>query len=160
MTDDDLLQPSVKRDDEERRPPWRLQSQFWVAFVGGALACATIAIENAARLGVPRKQRWLMAGLTAVTLAVLFALGMQQPPARSFIELSRSREMRLYSRIAAVALYLAFAAIQRKADGHYQVFTRGEYASLWSAGAAAVIVVGTLQTLLLLGGVWLARGMR
>lgn len=157
---DDLLQPSVTRESEERRPPWRLQSQFWVAFLGGALACATIAIGNAGRLGVPRKQRWLMAGLTALTLAILFALWIQQPPARGFMELSRSGNMRLYSRIAAIALYLAFAAIQRKADARYQVFTGGKYESLWTEGAAAVVVMGTLQTLLVIGGAWLARGLR
>lgn len=155
---DDLLQPSVSNNEPRPARPWRLRSQFWVAFFGGALAGATIAILNAARLGIPRKQRWLMIGLTAVTLAALIALWLQHPLAtdlRSFAK--TSREMRIYGRIAAVLLYLALAAMQRRADSEYQVFSEGEYAPLWGAGTAAVLIGGSIQTLLIAGAVWLAR---
>lgn len=158
MIDDELLQPTVSSEAPRRHRPWRLQSQFWVAFLGGALAGATIAILNAGRLGVPRRTRWMMAGLTAVTIAVLLALWLQQPVASSFGTFVRSgREMRLYSRIAAVALYLVLAAMQRKADARHQVFSVGEYASLWGPGAAAIFIAGTLQTALLAGIAWLGR---
>lgn len=154
---DDLLQPSVSNAPPRVRP-WRLGSQFWVAFLGGALAVATIAILNAARLRISSRQRWLMIAMTAVTMAALIALWLQHPLAtdlRSFAK--TSRELRVYGRIAAVLLYLALAAMQRKADAHYQVFYEGEYAPLWGAGTAAVLIGGSVQTLVLAGAVWLAR---
>ena len=99
-----------------------------------------------------------MAALTAVALGALLVLWLQRPPSSDFGTFFRTaRDMRLYGRIAAVALYLALAALQRKADAHHQVFSDGEYASLWGPGAAAVIVGGTIQPLLLAGTAWVAR---
>lgn len=161
MIDDELLQPTVRNDAPPRgrgSRPWRLQPQFWVAFLGGALACGTIAILNAGRLGIPRKQRWMMGGLTALTVGVLLALWMRQPPAPTFVKFTAAaRDMRLYARIAAVVLYLGLAAMQRKADAHYQVFSEGEYDSLWLPGIGAILVAGTVQTLLTSVMAWFAR---
>lgn len=154
---DDLLQPTITGNVVRGARPWRLSSQFWVAFFGGALACGTIAIINAGRLGVSRRQRWVMAALTALTLAILLALWFQRTAADFSTFWRGARDLRIYGRIASVALYLAMAAIQRRRDAQHQVFADAEYASLWGPGLAAVFGLGTVQPLLLAGIAWFAR---
>ena len=52
--DDDLFSPSLR--DRAAIPagarPWRLSSQFYVAFFGGPLAAAAIGVVNGRRLGL------------------------------------------------------------------------------------------------------------
>jgi hypothetical protein len=99
-----------------------------------------------------------MAASTAITLAVLLALWMQQPMKATYgAFLASSRDMRLYSRIAAVVLYLALAALQRKEDTQHQIFGSGEYASLWNAGLGATVLAGTVQPLALAAAAWYLR---
>jgi hypothetical protein len=132
---DELLQPSVA-PAEKRRLPWRVSSQFWVAFFGGIPAVTVIAFLNARRLGASaRKQQWIvLAGLAAaVAFAGLFAW-MQTMDAGS-------RSMgRLAGRVLAIVLYLVLAHIQREDDGRHQVFGEGQYASLWIPGILACVI--------------------
>lgn len=149
MTDelDDLLQPTVGRQPARTGPlPWRVASQFWVAFFGGVPAVTAIAFLNARRLGATvRKQRWiLVAGLIAASAY----LGLV-----SFVgtEASARSTLRIAGRVVAVLLFLVVARIQREDDGRYQVFGSGEYASLWGPGILASVLGG----LLLVGGAML-----
>lgn len=156
---DDLLQPSIgKMVSAPRKMPWRVQSQLWVAFFGGIAAVTTIAILNARRLGLDRRKQWLMAGAGAVALGVLLALWLRQPPAPTFIDFARgSRELRLIGRVIAVVLFLLHALLQKPADAHYRVFAKGDYASLWGPGIAATFLIGSLQSLLIIGLAWWVR---
>ncbi|HEX6096964.1 MAG TPA: hypothetical protein VF432_11620 [Thermoanaerobaculia bacterium] len=144
---DDLLQPSVA--PAEKRPfPWRVSSQFWVAFFGGIPAVTVIAFLNARRLGATaRKQQGIV--LSGVAAAVVFAglfAWMQTMDASS-------RSMgRLAGRVLAVLLYLVLAHIQREDDGRYQVFGGGQYASLWIPGILACVI----SALALIGGALVA----
>lgn len=156
---DELLRPTVTAEaSAPREKPWRVQSQFWVAFFGGALALSVIAVINARRLGVPPRKRAWMIVLSLLALAVIFGFWLNQPEAAKFGALLREgRELRLVGRVTAVLLFLALAAFQRPADAHFRVFTDAEYASLWSAGIASTLILGSLQTLLLAGAAWLIR---
>lgn len=156
---DDLLQPSVTSNPAPaRRKPWRVRSQVWVAFFGGILAVTAIALLNAKRLGMSGRQRWLMAGAGLVAMAILFALWLRLPPASDYITFLRGgRDLRIYARVIAVALFLLFAAMQKRAESQHLVFAGGEYASLWGAGLAATFGLGFLQLFLVAGVTYLLR---
>ena len=155
---DDLLQPTVSNEPLLRDKPWRVSSQFWVAFFGGVLPVTLIAIANAIRLGMPREKRWLMAACGAIGLAVLFVLWLRVPHHAEYPKFVASgRDLRVYGRIAAVVVYLALAGIQRKPDAHHQVFTGGEYASLWGVGVVVTLIAGAVQTVALSLFAWWVR---
>ena len=156
---DDLLQPSVGAAPREpREKPWRVRSQIWIAFFGGILAVTAIAILNAKRLGMDQRKRWLMAAAGLVAMAILLALWLRLPAATDYVTfLKQGRELRIYARVIAVALFLLFAAMQKRAESQHLVFAGGEYASLWVAGITATFVLGILQLLLVAGTAWLVR---
>jgi NADH:ubiquinone oxidoreductase subunit 2 (subunit N) len=153
---DDLLQPTVQSAAREpRKLPWRVQSQMWVAFFGGIAAVTVIALLNARRLEIDRRRQWMMAGAGIVALGVLFAFWMRQPAATAFFDFTRrARDMRIIGRVIAMVLFFVLSLLQKPADAHYRIFSKGEYAPLWTAGFAATLVLGTAQTLLLAGIAW------
>ena len=131
---DDLLQPTVA--PAEKRPlPWRVSSQFWVAFFGGIPGVTAIAFLNARRLGVStRKQGMILfaACVACVAFVVLLVV------LRAFD--TSASILRIAGRSVGVALYLVLAQIQAEDDGRHQVFGGGEYASLWLPGAIATVL--------------------
>ena len=144
---DDLFQPSLrgvrrKRLAEGERP-WRLGSQFYVAFFGGPLAVAAIAWFNARRLGMPSARTWLipavgLAGLVATIVAALV------------VDADLGDSQRLVARIAAVATFGVLYLLQRAPDRVYHAFADGDdeehmYDSLWGPGLAATFGLGILQ---------------
>lgn len=134
---DELLRPTVQ--DNAGVPgllPWRLQSQFWVAFFGGAFAIAAIAFLNSFRLGVDAKKRWL--------IAILGLAGVIATAVAYFYTDSRT-EHRVVTRVIAVLFFLVLRLPQKAADDHHQVFRGGRYASLWGAGVIAAIAGGLVN---------------
>ena len=136
---DELLRPTVAPEVPKGRLPWRVSSQFWVAFFGGIPAVTGIAFFNARRLGASaRKQQWIVAAGLAATAAfvALYAWlrGTDDAP----------RTMRIVGRVLAVALFLVLARIQRDDDGRHQVFGSGQYAPLWIPGILAAVISGLL----------------
>lgn len=136
---DDLLQPTIA--PAEKRPlPWRVSSQFWVAFFGGIPAVTAIAFLNARRLGLSAsRQRWIVgAGVIGmvISIALMGWLTMSMEDGR--------RTGRIATRVLAVVLFLVLARIQRDEDGRHQVFGSGEYASLWLPGILATVISAAL----------------
>lgn len=138
----DLLQPTVATARPRGPLPWRVGSQFWVAFLGGVPAVTAIAYINSGRLGMDaeKRRRILIAGIVAfaATLGLLALFGTERE-GRTVV--------RIGVRVIAVVLYLFLARIQRDDDGRHQVFHSGEYSSLWIPGtvatvASAVAVIG------------------
>lgn len=143
---DDLLQPTVTDDVQRSGPlPWRLGSQFWVAFFGGSVAVTTIALLNAARLRMPRQKRWwiAIAGVLAVGLTAGVYYWLQ-----ASVEKNVNSSIRLAWRVISVALYLVLRKIQDRDDDHHLVFGGGQYASLWGPGIAVTIAGAVIQGLL------------
>jgi hypothetical protein len=136
---DELLQPTVA-PAEQRPLPWRVSSQFWVAFLGGIPAVTAIAFLNARRLGVSAsKQRWIvLAGVVAlaISIALMGWLTTSMEDGR--------RTGRIAVRVLAVVLFLVLARIQRDEDGRHQVFGSGEYASMWLPGILATVISAVL----------------
>ncbi len=135
---DELLQPTVAAA-VPRKLPWRVSSQFWVAFVGGVPAVTAIAFLNAGRLGATAsKRRWIIvAGVVATIVSLALAAWLVTMP-------DGKRTARIAMRVLAVVLFLVLARIQREDDGRHQVFGSGDYASLWIPGIVASLVSGAL----------------
>jgi hypothetical protein len=130
---DDLLQPSITAPVQKSgKLPWRVSSQFWVAFFGGVLAATPIAYINSLRLGAPKRVRqWIViSGIVATALyAGCFAIWFPAEP----------RIVRFAGRVVAVLQYLVLARIQRGDDNRHQIFGSGAYASLWVPGLIAIV---------------------
>ncbi|HET8775209.1 MAG TPA: hypothetical protein VFP80_15520 [Thermoanaerobaculia bacterium] len=135
---DELLRPTVA-DAPKRRLPWRVSSQFWVAFFGGIPAVTGIAFLNARRLGSSaRRQQWiLVAGLVAMAAFLALFAWLRETD-------DGARTLRLVARVLAVVLFLVLARIQREDDGRHQVFGSGQYAPLWIPGILAAVISGLL----------------
>lgn len=141
---DELLQPTIAPEPRRGPLPWRVSSQFWVAFFGGVPAVTAIAYLNARRLGstIRKQQLIILSGLLAAAAFVAFVL---------YVGIDQRSTNRLAGRIVAVLLFLLLARIQRDDDLRHQVFGKGEYASLWAAGIAACLI----STVVLIGGAML-----
>ena len=147
---DDLFQPSLRgvarKPREEGNRPWRLGSQFYVAFFGGPLAVAAIAWFNAERLGMPSSaRRWIPAiGLAGLVASVVAAVA---------IDTDLGGAQRLIVRIAGVAAFGLLYLLQRAPDRVYHAFNEGDedalYDSLWGPGLAATFGLGILQAIIL-----------
>jgi hypothetical protein len=148
-TREELLRPSIEAARPRTERPWDPSSQFYVAFFGGVLAVAGIALINARRLRLPAsRQRWMLAiGLAGLVVALVLAAVMPiDPDVGAFVN-EGSRNIRLAGRVVAVAICLAFVKLQQPGDRLFRI-QGGEYASLWGPGILAVIVGGLAQAAL------------
>jgi hypothetical protein len=158
-SEDDLLAPSLqdvrlaRLGDGER--PWRLSSQVYVAFVGGALAVAVIALDNARRLGAPQKtQRWIIAlGALGVAVSVIVSYFLDDFGSSSWIGY----------RVVGVLLAGALYKLQQPADRVYSFRTSGDedqqYDSLWGPGLVAALGGGLVQLGIVYAGVELIHAL-
>jgi hypothetical protein len=130
---DELLQATVMPVARSGNKPWRVQSQFWVAFFGGILAVTGIAYLNSRHLGASPSTRRLILACGVLALAIYVALA-------GWVFLNEPRNMRIGGRILAVVLFLGLARLQREGDARHQLFASGEYAPLWGAGITASVL--------------------
>lgn len=145
---DDLFSPTLDQKPAQPAPhakPWRLTSQFWIAFLGGSLPATVIAYINSRRLGVtPERQRTIIIiGAVALiaTTAFIHTVSISELP-----EGWRDRQItRLGSRVIAVLCYIAFNKLQQDADRIYSYNHGDDYASLWKPGILAIVGLGLLQ---------------
>lgn len=145
--DETLFTPSLATARAPANRPWRLQSQMWVAFFGGALALAAIAYMNARLLRVDnrtlRRLALVSVGGVIASLVVTVGVGLFASPDSDLL-----RNARWLNRGVALLLFVVLRRIQAPADRAYQMFYDGEYSSLWRMGLLAVFGLGTLQSLL------------
>jgi putative flippase GtrA len=135
---DELLRPTIGAGVDLSVRPWRLMSQTYVAFFGGALAATVIAYVNSGRLGLDAAARRLIlvtgaAGLVASTLVYL-----------ALEDLLRDDDP--YAAVAnvaatAIALVTSFVQqrIQRLMDRAFQ----------WKAGITATIIGAATEILII-----------
>jgi hypothetical protein len=140
MDKDDLLQPVLQGREPTPYLPWRLTSQVYVGFFGGALALGGIAFLNAAMLGMSYLAR---VAIVAVVLAAEAAFA-------TFVALTGIDEIRIASTAAGLVAYGGVYLIQRSADRvyHFHADDPDEYQSLVGPGLVAVIFARVLETLL------------
>ncbi|HEX8205027.1 MAG TPA: hypothetical protein VF587_03095 [Solirubrobacteraceae bacterium] len=143
----DLLTPSL--DDHAAPPPgrrpWRLSSQFYVAFFGGVLAVTAIAFVNAGRLRADQRRRLLILGSGVLGLAAGIVAAVAGHDSLD------ASDLRLIERGIALVTCGAMYLIQRTPDRLHHYFGRGstpdeEYDSLVGPGIAAVICGAIIQT--------------
>ncbi|MFG1813392.1 hypothetical protein ACGFIF_06485 [Kribbella sp. NPDC049174] len=139
---DELLRPTIGAGVDLKVRPWRLMSQTYVAFFGGAIASTVIAFLNARRLGVDAAGRRLIlltgaAGLVAVTIALALPFGeYDETPVPSVV-------------VTAIAMVCSYVQqrIQRPMDRAFQL--RGtDYRPLWGPGIAATVGGVAVQILI------------
>lgn len=153
---DELLSPSVEGqppNDEDRPRPWRLSSQVYVAFFGGAPAAAAIAFLNARRLGMPSASRWAILALGVLGLAASVAVA-----AAIGTDADSTSGARVGARVAALAAWGGMYVLQRVPDRVWSYHAHDEepYASLWVPGLLAIVPGAVVQAALiaeLTGGV-------
>ena len=126
----ELLQPVFV--GERRRTgykPWRLQSQIYVGFFGGALGVGAIAYANATMLGMSVRAR---AAIVAIALAV-------QALMLAFVAVNGSGSIRIVHSAAGLLAYGGVFLIQRSADRVYHFHTKDPepYESLLGPGIMA-----------------------
>lgn len=161
---DDLFSPTLQGRVGRRtgEKPWRLQSQFWVAFFGGALAATVIAYLNGTRLGLSERRRRaiLLTGAAGLLATVALSLILGSGDVGAAADRSAQSAVRLGGRVIAVIAYLVFYRLQKAADHTYSFYSQeeDEYASLWKPGLAAVFGLGIVQGAGVLAVVAVLRG--
>jgi hypothetical protein len=146
----DLFSPSLAeyRPTTPDRPPFRLDSQFGLAFLGGPAAVTAIAVLNARRLRLSnRLQRSMVIGGILVTLlefgiawTAIVSYGHDSDPG------VRAKLLPRWS-LALINLLWAAALVrwQTPAARQYELLDRGEYASMrgpgFVAGLLSVVVL-------------------
>jgi hypothetical protein len=122
----------------ERPLPWRLQSQGYVAVLGGVAAVTVIALMNAARLDVPKRGRVLIvgAGLLGLIVDVVMIWDTRVSP-DAYVMLSV---------LLALVVHSVQVGVQRPHDRGALLLSRGkDHAPMWLAGAVAILAGGLLQ---------------
>jgi hypothetical protein len=126
-----------------KRLPWRLNSQFWLAFLGGSVAVTAIAVLNARRLHMPESiQRRMVLGGALVTVIVF---GLSWAAIVGFgLDPGRGARARLLPKWSISLVHLLWAAVlvrwQTPAARHYESFGPGDYDSMWLPGLLAAVV--------------------
>lgn len=149
---DDLLRPSLQdvRSPPAGGRPWRLSSQFYVAFFGGALAVTALAWLNAARLGATREtNRWI---LVTGTVGVLVSIVVSY----IFFGNDYGSAARLAYRVVGVVTSLVLYRLQRSADRVYQFRTPEsddeQYDRMLAPGLVAILAGGVVQLAIVFAG--------
>lgn len=149
--DDDLFAPTLTQSESRQLPegkrPWRLGSQFYVAFFGGPLAVAAIAYVNGKRLGLPSARLAATLAIGAIGFLAVLAV------AALFVDPDAGSGPRLLISVAGVVTYLALRALQKDADRRYGMALDDEqaYDSLWGPGLAAALLLGFFSGAALMG---------
>jgi hypothetical protein len=146
--EDDLFAPSLGGGRAPVPPagerPWRLGSQFYVAFFGGPIAAGLVGYLNGRRLGLPSPR---LAAIAAVGLASLAAVAV----AVAVVGESENRSLRLLSAVGGIVAYLGIRQLQQDADRRYGVGRHDDesYDSLWLPGLGIVLLGGVAAAIVL-----------
>lgn len=133
--------PSQPPVAAERPRPWRLQSQGYVAILGGVAAVTVIALMNAARLDVPKRGRVLIAGAGLLGLIVNVVMIWD-----TRVSLDAYTVL---SVLLALVVHIVQVDVQRPHDRGALLLSRGkDHAPMWLAGAVAILADGILQHLM------------
>lgn len=141
MVDDDLFTPTITAETyRRRRAPWRPQSLLVPAVFGGPATVTVLALVNAGRLGADRSARLAVAGAGVAAVAVRLVLTSL---------FATDRPVLLVGALAGAAV--GVVATRTQARPFRLAELRGdEPASLWWPGLAAVVLIGSVETLLLI----------
>ena len=153
---EDLFAPSLQGEARvepltEGERPWQISSQFYVAFIGGALAVTAIAWLNAKRLRASSEtQRWIL---------VLGALGVVASVVVSYLLYGDNfgSATRIGYRVVAVLLAGAFYKLLQPADRVYSfrspVPEDEQYDAMWVPGLIATFAGGAVQLGIVFAGI-------
>jgi hypothetical protein len=140
---DDLLQPTLADHEGRKYQPFRLSSQVYVAFFGGALAVGAIGFINAVFLGMPKRARAAILALALAAEAALVALAAA----------TDTDQVRLLSIVAGLAAFGGAYLLQRSPDRvyHFHADEDEPYLSLFGPGLVTCIAARIFEGALLFG---------
>lgn len=143
MDRDDLLQPTLAEHHGRKYQPFRLSSQVYVAFFGGALAVGAIGYINAMFLGMPARSR---AAIVALALAAEGALV-------AIVAGTDTDQVRILSIVAGLAAFGGAYLLQRSPDRvyHFHADEDEPYLSLLGPGLVTCIAARIVEAALLFG---------
>ena len=145
MDRDDLLRPTLAGHDAAAKTykPYRLSSQVYVGFFGGALALGAIGFLNAALLRMPVRARIAIVAIALAAEAALVA----------FILATNTDEGRIASIAAGLVAYGGAYLVQRSADRVYHFHADDEepYQGLFGPGLLACICARVVEAALIYG---------
>lgn len=144
---DELYRARLAGYTAPARGPWRLDSQFWVAFFGGPVAAGALAWVNAGRLRLSPARRIAVLSIAAGAL-VLEAVGAAVLAVADVASATWDGNGRVLGLTVQGGGAVAHPFLQRAQRTGDRVFrlVRGEsgYASLWRPGLLAVVVGGPI----------------
>jgi hypothetical protein len=140
---DDLLQPTLAEHQGRKYQPFRLSSQVYVAFFGGALAVGTIGFINAMFLGMPVRARAAIVTLALAAEAALVAI----------VAGTDTDQVRLLSIVAGLVAFGGAYLLQRSPDRvyHFHADEDEPYLSLFGPGLVTCIAARIIEAGLLFG---------
>jgi hypothetical protein len=139
---DDLLQPALAgHEAQPKDKPWRLTSQVYVAFFGGALAVGAIGFYNAMTLGMPVRARAAIVAMALAAEAALFAV----------VTVTDTDQVRVAGIAAGLVAFGGAYLLQRSPDRvyHYHADDEEPYESLFGPGLIACIVARLVEIILI-----------
>jgi hypothetical protein len=144
---DQLFRASLAGYSAPNKRPWRLDSQFWVAFFGGPVAAGALAWVNAGRLRLSPARRIAVLSIAAGAL-VLEAVGAAVLAVADIASATWDGDWRVLGLTVqgggAVA-HPFLHRVQRTGDRIFRL-VRGDadYASLWRPGLFAAVGGGLI----------------
>jgi hypothetical protein len=140
---DDLLQPSLADHEGTRYQPFRLSSQVYVAFFGGALAVGAIGFLNAMFLGMPNRARAAIVALALAAEAAFVAVAVA----------TDTDQVRILSIVAGLVAFGGAYLIQRSPDRvyHFHATEDEPYQSLFVPGLVTCVAARIFEAALVFG---------
>lgn len=140
---ENIYQPSLISENEDRTRSYNVNNLFFVAFLGGIIAITALGIQNAKWLKLEKKYRRILTILSGLLitgkLIMVYAIG------QGILAIDENY-IKVFGRIIAVAgFFIFFAFLNRPYKDHLAV--GGQTESLWKPGFLACMISGFIEYL-------------
>ncbi len=140
---ENIYQPSLISENEDRTRSYNVNNLFFVAFLGGIIAITALGIQNAKWLKLEKKYIRILTILSGLLitgkLIMVYAIG------QGILAIDENY-IKVFGRIIAVAgFFIFFAFLNRPYKDHLAV--GGQTESLWKPGFLACMISGFIEFL-------------
>ncbi|MEK4170531.1 MULTISPECIES: hypothetical protein [unclassified Lysinibacillus] len=140
---ENIYQPSLISENEDRTRSYNVNNLFFVAFLGGIIAITALGIQNAKWLKLEKKYIRILTILSGLLitgkLIMVYAIG------QGILAIDENY-IKVFGRIIAVAgFFIFFAFLNRPYKDHLAV--GGQTESLWKPGFLACMISGFIEYL-------------
>ncbi|WP_342545128.1 hypothetical protein [Lysinibacillus sp. FSL W7-1291] len=140
---ENIYQPSLISENEDRTRSYNVNNLFFVAFLGGIIAITALGVQNAKWLKLEKKYIRILTILSGLLitgkLIMVYAIG------QGILAIDENY-IKVFGRIIAVAgFFIFFAFLNRPYKDHLAV--GGQTESLWKPGFLACMISGFIEYL-------------